>query len=233
MKQKATTIAKKPVFIGIPNHKGSIYVYGVTNQAVKYLKTTEAIAEYVGTKFTKELWTLVHKKEEATFDEPDPPDNPDDKADMERYKMLLKMKFYDERRYKQDKSKVFRIIMGQCSTAMKHKVQNFTGYKDLKKTDNVIGLLNKLKEFAYTTKNVQYEFWTMQASIKELVEMRQDPKESLNAYGKRFIAQLEVTEDVWGGKLVPMKLKGKATALQTEGRNKLLACLFLAGVDQS
>jgi hypothetical protein len=30
-----------------------------------------------------------------------------------------------------------------------------------------------------------------------------------------------------------MKLKGKATALQTEGRNNFLACLFLAGVDQA
>jgi hypothetical protein len=60
-------------YIGIPELKNNVYVYGVSNQAVKYMKTTEAIAEYVGTKYSKELWTLVHHKEEATFKEPTPP----------------------------------------------------------------------------------------------------------------------------------------------------------------
>jgi hypothetical protein len=158
------------------------------------------------------------------------------KTHMKKFEMLLKLKLDDERRYKQDKAKVFCIIIGQCTTAMKHKVQNSNSseYIALEKADNVIGLLMKMREFAYTTENVQYEYWTMQASVKTLFDMRQQSKESLNGFGnlKRCIAQLEVTEDVWGGELIPMKLKGKTTALQTKGRNKFLACLFLAGVDQ-
>jgi len=95
----------------------------------------------------------------------------------------------------------------------------------------VIGLLNKMKDLAYTTDNVQYEFWTMQAAMSRLVSMRQDPRESLNNFCKRFLGQLDVTEDVWG-KLIPNNMKGKKAEEQEKARNKYLACVFLAAVDR-
>jgi len=220
------------VTAGLPELKGLIYTYGVPGQAVRYTKTTNAIAEYVATKYSKEMWELVENKEEAKFTEPDPPDDKASKAIMERYKMKLRMVFDKEEQYRTDKAKVFRIIMGQCAVAMKNKVEASAGYNDLEKKDDVIGLLKTLKGLAYTTDNVQYEFWIMQASIKKLIEMRQEPKESLIGFAKRFLGQLEVTEDVWG-QLIPNKMKGKPVSEQEKARNKYLACVFLAGVDKS
>ena len=46
------------------------------------------------------------------------------------------------------------------------------------------------------------------------------------------MSQVEVTEDVWG-RMIPCKMKGKATTEQEAARNKHLACVFLAGVDRS
>jgi hypothetical protein len=70
----------------------------------------------------------------------------------------------------------------------------------------------------------------MQAAMRQLMTMRQDPKESLDGFTKRFLSQQEVTEDVWG-KLIPQMMKGKATEEQEKARHKFLACVFLAGVD--
>jgi len=220
------------VSTGLPELRGMLYTYGVAGQAMRYTKTTSAIAEYVATKYSKEMWDLVENKKEATFTEPDPPDDKVTRAQMERYKMKLKMVFDKEEQYKSDKAKVFRIIMGQCAVSMKNKVECSTEYNDLEKKDDVIGLLKTLQGLAYTTDNVQYEYWIMQASMRKLIEMRQEPKESLIGFAKRFLAQQDVTEDVWG-KLIPNKMKGKPTDDQDKARNKYLACVFLAGVDKS
>jgi hypothetical protein len=98
----------------------------------------------------------------------------------------------------------------------------------LEKKDDVIGLLKRMKGFAYATDGVHNEFWTMQTVMKKLLEMRQGTQESLGNFSKRFLAQLEVTEDVWGP-LIPAKMKGKPE----KARNKYLACVFLAGVDKT
>jgi len=220
------------VTTGLPELKGMIYTYGVPGQAVRYTKATKAIAEYAGTKYSKEMWNLVHNKEEATFTEPNTPADTATRAEMKRYEMKLRMVFDKEEQYHSDKAKLFRVIMGQCTTAMKNKVESTAGYDELEKNDDVIGLLKVLKSHAYTTDNVQYEYWIMQASMRKLIEMKQEPRESLSAFAKRFLAQLEVTEDVWG-MLIPHKMKGKPTADQEAARNKYLACVFLAGVDKS
>ncbi len=216
---------------GIEELRGSVYQYGTQTQAERYLKTTKAIAEYVGKEHGKEMWKLINDKEETEFEEPAEPKEDASKASMEKYKMLLKMNIEDEKRYKRQKAKVFRIIMGQCQSAMRNKVESLPEYSDLEKEDDVIGLLTKMEELAYSTDNVQYEYWTMQASVKRLVTMTQDPKESLMSFSKRFLAQQEMTESVWG-KLIPNKLKGQATDLQEKARDKYLACVFLAAVDR-
>jgi hypothetical protein len=64
------------------------------------------------------------------------------------------------------------------------------------------------------------------------VHQARESKESLPSYIKRFKAQVEATENVWG-QLIPYKLKGQLLTEQSKGREKLLACLFLGGVNQS
>jgi hypothetical protein len=101
----------------------------------------------------------------------------------------------------------------------------------LEKNDDMIGLLKRMNGFAFATDGVHYEFWTMKSVMKKLLETRQGAQESLGNFSKRFLAQLKVTEDVWGP-LIPAKMKGKALDVQEKARNKYLACVFLAGVDK-
>jgi hypothetical protein len=216
---------------GNPELGGHVYTFGVPGQAEKYRKTTEAIAEHVGQKMMNEMWALVQNGKEAEFPEPEDPGDKPTAAQMEKYKMQLRMSFDKADKYKSEKAKVFRLIIGQCVPAMKHKIEGDQKYSDLMEANDVSGLLQFMKELVYSTHSTQYEYWAMQASMKTLITMTQHEKESLASFSKKFLAQTEATEAMWG-KLIPAKLKGQAMGLQEAGRDKFLACLFLAGVNR-
>jgi hypothetical protein len=71
----------------------------------------------------------------------------------------------------------------------------------------------------------------MQASLTTFLTLTLHEKEGLASFGKKFMAQLEATELVWGP-LIPTKYKDKSNADQAAARNKFLACVFLAGVER-
>jgi hypothetical protein len=220
---------------GIEELRGYYYVYGVPRQAENYLRTTRKIADHVGTTMGKDMWYLVHELEEVEFPNPPEPEEIDGKPksmiEVEKFRMLFKMKEEKEENYKKEKGKVFRIIVGQCTNVMRNKIEGLSEFKKMEMSDDVIGLLKKLKGFAYSTQGVQYEYWTMQAALRNWINLAQEPKESIEKYGQRFVEQTNVTEEVWGA-LIPMTMKGKKTEEQVEAGNKFKACVFLAGVDR-
>jgi hypothetical protein len=173
----------------------------------------------------------VSKGEETTFKDPNDPGEDAKRAAMEKYKMLLRMKIEDEKLYQEEKAKVFRLIIGQCTTTLRNKVEAAETYSDLEANDDIAGLLELVWELIFSIEKTQYEYWAMQAAMGRLMS-KQENKESLPKYIRRFEAQVEATENVWGS-LVPHKLKGQLLSEQNKGRDKLLACLFLGGVDRS
>lgn len=211
--------------------KGHIYTYGVPGQAQKYLKTTRAIADYVRVKYGKDMYNLVRNLKETEYQEPDEPAGNVKQTVLKRYEALCKEAWGDQKQYKREKGIVFQIIMQQCHVVMRNKVESLANFPELDENDDVVELLKAIKNLAYSMGEVRYPYWTMQASLKTLVNLQQQLKESLQALCVRFIAQQEMTEDIWG-QLVPFKLKDRNETEQNEGRNKFLACLFLAGVDR-
>ena len=49
---------------GTEELKGHVNRYGVPGQAERYMKTTKAVAEYVGRVYGKDMWKLVHEKQQ-------------------------------------------------------------------------------------------------------------------------------------------------------------------------
>ena len=56
-----------------------VYTYGNRNQGDWYIKTTEAVAEYVGRVYNKEMRMLVKEKKES---EPEEPEKPSDTKNL-------------------------------------------------------------------------------------------------------------------------------------------------------
>jgi hypothetical protein len=109
-----------------------------------------------------------------------------------KYKTGLS-RYYDKMdKHKEHKAKVFMIIKGQYSLMMKNKVESMTNYKKWEEDDTMVELLNGLKELSFSTVDIQYEYWMVSQSLKSTMMMRQQDKESLNSYYKRFINLVDV-----------------------------------------
>jgi hypothetical protein len=216
---------------GIPELTGKVYIAG-TGQADIFRKTTEAIAEYVGRVMMEEMYDLVCHGREGTFTEPpDLPDADAKGAKLEKYKIQLKMVLDKQEKYKADKARVFRLIMGQCAATMKNKIENEPTFQALEQAKDVAGLMALMKTLVYSTTSQQYEFWTMQASLTTMLTLKQHKKEGMASFGKKFLAQKEATELVCG-KLIPPKYSQATDDEQTKAYNKFMACVLLSGVDR-
>jgi hypothetical protein len=146
---------------------------------------------------------------------------------MKKYETELKQYCYKKARYKEHKGKIFVIVKGQCTLNMKNKVESLQGYNLIQANDDVIRLLNGLKELMFKTHEVQYGYWTICQTVRKVLTMRQQDNEPLAEYYKRFTSCVNVAESQWGI-LVPTAAATKETDEKTS-RDKFIACVFLAG----
>jgi len=209
-----------------------VYKFNTRDQAEMYLRTTKAIAAYVGVEYGKEMMLLVNQRYETEFTEPDIPTGNPSKVVMERYKMELGKYHKEKTAYEKSKAKVFAIILGQCSEVLKSKLEDDTTFKQLQIEDDVIGFLDKLKSWTFSTSGSQHPVWCLQRSIRRMVATNQGQNESVTHYYNRFMALAEVTEAQWG-KFYPPKLALNDSEYEKEqARQQFLALLFLDGADK-
>jgi hypothetical protein len=122
------------------------------------------------------------------------------------------------------------IAKGQCTLNMKNKVESLQGYDLIEANDDVIKLLNSLKELTFKTHYVQYGYWTICQTVRKVLTMRQQDNEPLAEYYKRFTSCVDVAESQWGT-LVPTTAATNETDEKTS-RDKFITYIFLAGVDK-
>jgi hypothetical protein len=76
--------------ISIKELRRHIFTYGSKTQADKnyYLKTRKASGEFEGAKYGRQMWILITtKKTEATFKDPDDPEEKATQSQLEKYNM--------------------------------------------------------------------------------------------------------------------------------------------------
>jgi hypothetical protein len=134
--------------IGIEELRGYVFSYGVPGQQAKYAKAKKAIAEYIGmtSDCGQDLYTAIMEGVEPEFEEPEDPGKTATKGQLQRYDILLKKVLAKEEKYNIEKAKLFRLIIGQCSQAMRNKVEALPDYKVMQKTVDFVKLLKRMKE---------------------------------------------------------------------------------------
>jgi hypothetical protein len=203
--------------------------------------------------FGKEIFKAIKERKEPEFVEPEEPPAKATQGQLRKYEILFFKRYLDnEEKYKREKTRVFRVIMHQCTPTMRNKLESLPEFYGLEETNDFVGLLKKIKELMYSTDNTQYEYWKLQASFVKLATLRQELKEPINSYAKRFIAQVEATESLWGALIPTVAIKleevefskeeDKETRKKmlddqlqlkreecTKARDKFLACCFVLG----
>ena len=224
-----------------PQSKGDIeglpvYTFGSKNNSETYTKTTEAIGNYVGREYGKAMRILVVKGKEAPPSMPTAPDNPLDttvaasSAQWRAYDKGLDYYYKQLQLYNERKGKVFIVIMGQCTTTMKNKIEGTATYDDMENGDKVIDLLKLIKELSYATNTIQYPFFTSADQFRRAGTVRQLGHEDLATFYNRWMSQLEVLESQYGV-LVPTELVD-TNIDKDEAEKHFKACLFLLAVDR-
>jgi hypothetical protein len=201
-----------------------------SNAADMFLRTHEAITSYVTRNYSQHMKMLVKHGKEACFTIPDPPEAKAGAIEVAKYKAELDMYHRKVEKYEAEKSKVFMTILDQCSPTVKKRLEADPGFITLEEEDDVAGLLKVLKSMAFATGKIQYEYWTLQKSLKRFVNMTQHNQEDLLKYHQRFCARKDVIVEQWGEFYPPSKVSKKGD--KEAANNQLLAVLFISGVDK-
>jgi len=102
---------------------GIKFVFGRPDQVPMCLQSMKNLADYAGTKMNNNMCKLAKKKVEATFPKPKAPGKDPAKHVVDECRELMKRKLDKEDKCNEDKAKLFRIIMTQCSPEMKDKLE--------------------------------------------------------------------------------------------------------------
>jgi hypothetical protein len=117
---------------------------------------------------------------------------------MKKYKIDLKQYYFKKERYEEHRAKMFVIVNGRCTLNMKTKVESLKGYDSIEASDDLIKLLNGLKELTFKTHEVQYGYRTICQTVRRVLTMRQQDNEPLAEYYRRFTSCVDVAESHWG-----------------------------------
>ena len=128
---------------------------------------------------------LVKKSQEKTFAKPAAPTEKEPSAGkLAEFKSELSLHQKECKEHEEHKAKVFVVILGQCSVTVKSKLENDSSCDQLEADDDVVGLLAKLKELAFSTSGVQHPHWTMQLVMRQLSTVHQGQRESVARHHK-------------------------------------------------
>jgi hypothetical protein len=96
----------------------------------------------------------VKNQKENEAKEPLMPDKEEAKLPfvMKKYETELKQYYFKKESYEEHRAKIFVIVKGQCTLNMKNTVESLQGYDLIEANDEVIKLLNGLKELTPGTK---------------------------------------------------------------------------------
>ena len=153
--------------------------------------------------------------------------------------MELKMCHDEMKLYKKNKAKIFIAIKGQCSLAMKTKIESNKEYETIEEQDDVIKLMKLIKSSSHANVDVKCEHWSPSNAMAKLYNVKQESNESLMVHYKKFINMVEIAE-VQHGPIVPIDLakkdidcsdENKREEVPLKARGKYLACVFMKSVD--
>eukprot|EP00977_Amphora_coffeiformis_P017593 scaffold5813_cov189-Amphora_coffeaeformis.AAC.2 len=199
---------------GPKTHMYSLSVAG--KQACGYNEMTKAIAEYVGRTYSHEMKHLVMNGNdlapvEPAYPEGDNPSERDEAVWSKQYDQFLR----EQRKYNDDKAKVFTIVYGKCNKAMKNRIESQGAYASIKATNDVVGLLQLIKNAAYDSNEKNYPPMQAAMALKRLMMMQQYDNEDVVDYYKQFSSTLEMVDRAYG-EIAPMVLAQQDQAYKND-----------------
>ena len=129
----------------------------------------------------------------------------------------------EEKSYNDNKAKVFIIVYGRCSKAMRNRIEKLETFEEMEEQNDVIQLLQAIKQQIFDANDRKYPSLRMVLAWKKLVSCRQYENEDLIDYYRRFVGMIEMVE-LSHGNIKPQDD-------DDEERSEFVAMLFVDGAD--
>ena len=126
---------------------------------------------------------------------------------MKQYEIKMKSHMAREEAYQDNCVKAAGLLLQQCSTSMKYKLQARVDYEKIEM--DPIKLLQAIKEAAMNYEADEYVHKTIQEALKNFVNLRQGKEESLNDYLDRFTTASQERFMVPRGKGLPADVEDR------------------------
>ena len=224
--------------------KDNVYTVGDAKQADRFAKTTENIVNYIQRTYDEgqDVMDALVNMEDVDFDEFEP-ESEEAEADLTYMQKLIlqaKVKEFMNRKnkYQHNMNKAYALILGQCTQGLKNKLETSVKWESIKTAHNPIWLLKAIKEITQDYQDSKYPIASICKSLETVFTIRQDEREGLAAYLKRFkIAQdiMEVQHGTLDLSVYVSRMPGydedSHDTKTKEAYNKLMAYLFIKGAD--
>ncbi len=223
--------------------KEHVYTVGNANSADKYVKTTERIVNYIQTNYEEgqDVKDALVTLEPLDFEDARPGGvNEEDLDFIDRMILQQEVKDYVTRirKYNDNMNKAYGLILGQCTQGVKNKLEARRDWQTLEEEHSPIDLLKAIKEITQDYQDSRYPIASIYKSLSTLFNIKQDEKESLSAYIKRFKNAQDIME-TQHGKLELLSYitkldeynENRHDELADTAYNKLMAYIFIAGTD--
>jgi len=180
--------------------RGFIYDCSDARQADIFTKTTKEVAEYAGRtcKYSADIRKAIETLENTTIVPPAEPGN--NATDTEKRIWEKKVDTYVKREsiYEQNLETMYSVILGQCSDAMRAKLESQDEFERIADESDAVELLKLIKGIAFNFQSQKYPVQSVQETIRHFYLLRQDKQMTCQAYLELFTNSKDVVEHCGG-----------------------------------
>ena len=217
-----------------------------------YAKTTREIGEYVGRtyKYGADIRRAIETLAVPTLTEPMDPPTEATRSQIRIWEKRIDEFVKKETHLEENIKTVYSLIFGQCTEAIRAKLESVGNHQAISVASNGIELLKNIKTIMYNFQSQKYGPLGLHESKRRFYLMSQDKHMTVTIYLERFQNSVEVIEHCGGTigldpglvdatmrSAKPMMTRDTATAEQLLAAEKYtkeqyLACAFLMGSDR-
>ena len=180
--------------------KGHIYDCADIRQGDQYSRTTKEISEYVGRtfKFGMDTKLSIEKLQLVVIPMPSDPPLESTRTDIRIWEKRIDDYVKRETSLKENIKTTYSLIWGQCSDAMRQKVESVEGFKGISEDGDAIELLKALKDAAFNFQTQKYTPQAIHEAKRRFYNCYQQRHHTIQGYLETFQNNLDVLSHIGG-----------------------------------
>jgi hypothetical protein len=216
------------------------------HQSDEYTKTIKEIAEYVGRtyKYGNDAKLAIEYLRTPVFQIPADPAETASRSEQKIWEKEIDEYVKRKSVYNENMKSAYSVVWGQCSNAMRAKLESRDTHENIALAGDVIGLLRNIKDAAFSFQSEKYKVHALHEAKRRFYSLYQDRNMTVQAYMEKFKNQVDVIEHCGGSvyeeSLLADALEGIINPTEADrseakliAKEQYMACAFILSSDRN